>query len=108
MITYTLDSYITIQGKIGGKVVNESGYLLSGVEYNKAEDKVTYRGIEIEEENAKEGEENFREGLEQYVYIPGEQRDSENEGFIGKKLTYTTVDNTEATGQTRSNTKISI
>ena len=99
VITYTLDSYITIQGTIGGKPVNESGYLLSGVTYNEATDEVKYRGIRIDEENNKEG-------LKQYVYIPGEMRDGN--GFIGKKLTYTTVNGTEANGQTRCNTKISI
>lgn len=30
-ITYTLDNYITVQGIVGGKYVNKSGYLLSGI-----------------------------------------------------------------------------
>lgn len=45
VITYTLDSYITIQGTIGNEAVNESGYLLSGV--TKDGDEYEYRGIEI-------------------------------------------------------------
>lgn len=64
VITYSLDSYITIQGKIGDKPVNTSGYLLSGVDV--IGDKVNYRGIEIPAEDSKEG-------LSQNVYIPGEQ-----------------------------------
>lgn len=31
-ITYTLDNYITVQGIVGGKYVNKSGYLLSEIE----------------------------------------------------------------------------
>lgn len=34
VITYSLDSYITVNGTIGSNVVNESGYLLSGVTKN--------------------------------------------------------------------------
>lgn len=64
VITYSLDSYVTIQGTIGTETVNESGYLLSGV--NVIGDKVYYRGIEIPEEQNKEG-------LTQKVYIPGEE-----------------------------------
>lgn len=64
VITYSLDSYITIQGKIGSTPINASGYLLSGVEVNG--DTVKYRGIEIPEEDNKDG-------LKQKVYIPDEQ-----------------------------------
>ncbi len=60
-ITYSLDSYITIQGVVNGKIVNESGYLLTGVDKNVAGN-YTYRGVEIKEENDKEG-------LEQNVYV---------------------------------------
>ena len=41
VITYTLDSYITIQGKIHGNSVNKSGYLLDNIGNN------TYRGVTI-------------------------------------------------------------
>lgn len=34
VITYTLDNYITIQGKINGNYINESGYLIDGIEKN--------------------------------------------------------------------------
>ncbi|MCF0124321.1 MAG: hypothetical protein HUJ68_00925 [Clostridia bacterium] len=63
VITYSLDSYITIQGKINGNNVNESGYYLPGISYNedKDKDKVTYNGIEILQE----------ENTVQKVYIPG-------------------------------------
>src|SRR5699024_7044372 len=62
VITYSLDSYITIQGIINGKEVNDSGYLLSGVE--KQGDTYTYRGIPITSENGRQ------EGFNQNVYIP--------------------------------------
>ena len=45
VITYSLDSYISVQGTINGVQVNEAGYLLSGVD--KADDRYTYNGIEI-------------------------------------------------------------
>lgn len=64
-ITYSLDSYITIQGEINGEPINESGYLLSSVTrrgdhggnfiYN-------YNGVDILEEN----------NLAQNVYIEGD------------------------------------
>lgn len=98
VITYTLDSYITIQGEIGGKIVNESGYLLSGVEYNEAEDKVKYRGIEIKEEKNNQ--------VNEYVYIPGETRKSD--GFIPIEMTYETITGATASGQTRCNKKLYI
>lgn len=45
VITYTLDSYVTIQGKINGKSINKSGYLLDNVQINGG--KTLYRGTEI-------------------------------------------------------------
>lgn len=57
VITYSLDSFITIQGKIGNKSVNESGYLLTGVD--KDDNQYKYNGIIIESENI----------LNQNVYI---------------------------------------
>lgn len=62
VITYTLDSYITIQGTIDGTPVNESGYLLTGVDKNGTSYK--YRGVTIINENN-------REGLVQFVYRQG-------------------------------------
>lgn len=45
VITYTLDSYITIQGTINGVGVNKSGYLLDNITINGNSTK--YRNIEI-------------------------------------------------------------
>ena len=60
VITYSLDSYITVQGKVNGGYVNESGYLLTGV--TKSGDTYSYRGIEITEESSM---------LKQYIYEEG-------------------------------------
>ena len=68
VITYSLDSYITIQGTIDNQPIggtgSVSGYLLSGVSVSG--DTVRYRGIEIPEEENKSG-------LRQQIYIPGER-----------------------------------
>ncbi len=67
VITYSLDSYITIQGTINSQPIggtgSVSGYLLSDVSVSG--DTVRYRGIEIPEEENKSG-------LRQQIYIPGE------------------------------------
>lgn len=57
VITYSLDSYITIQGTIDGKAIDKSGYLLTGVE--KLGDNYTYRGITIDSEDGN----NLRENI---------------------------------------------
>ena len=51
-ITYSLDSYITIQGTINGTPVNKSGYLLSGVTRSGSPGNYTYyyNGVKIIEE----------------------------------------------------------
>lgn len=61
VITYSLDTYITIQGSINGNPVNESGYLLTGVGRTGPEDNYTYtyNGIEIKAESP----------LEQNIYV---------------------------------------
>ena len=67
VITYSLDSYITVQGIVNGVNVNKSGYLLTGVSRkanSSGEIKYEYDGIEISEEKDKEG-------LRQLIYIPG-------------------------------------
>lgn len=52
-ITYSLDNYITIQGIIKDKWVNDSGYLLDNIQVSG--NNVTYRGVSIEaNENLKE------------------------------------------------------
>lgn len=62
VITYSLDSYVTIQGKINDNAVNESGYLLTGV--SKRGSDYYYKGVKILEENS-------NEGLKQNVYVDG-------------------------------------
>lgn len=71
-ITYSLDSYITIQGVINDESVNKSGYLLTGVNVENGTYK--YRGVEIPEENS-------ISNLKQYVYEP-EATPSSSEGKI--------------------------
>ena len=59
VITYALDNYITIQGTVDGvNYINESGYLIDGIEING--DEIKYNGIEIQNESLKE-----------YVPLPG-------------------------------------
>ena len=71
VITYSLDSYITIQGTIGNEKINKSGYVLSGVE--KRDDDIYYKGVKIEEEDMSDS------GFQQYVYIPGATATKEGE-----------------------------
>lgn len=54
VITYSLDTYITVQGSINRKPVNESGYLLTGVNRigSEGDYKYTYNGIEIKAESS--------------------------------------------------------
>ena len=87
VITYSLDSYITIQGTLEGKPINKSGYLLTGVE--KSGDKYTYRGIEIVSESG----ENLRENIyiEDYndtsssVHVEGEKINAKHIKVNGSK-----------------------
>ena len=67
VITYSLDNYITIQGKINGKDVFDAGYLLDNISITNS--KVKYRNVEI----------NDNERLEEYI-------SSEN-----KKYTYVKI-----------------
>ena len=55
---YSLDNYITIQGKIGERWVFDSGYLLDDIETQG--NSVTYRGVEIEKDDK----------TEEYVFDP--------------------------------------
>ena len=50
VITYSLDNYIAIQGKIGGKTVSKYGYVLSDITI-KNDNEVAYKGITINTEN---------------------------------------------------------
>lgn len=70
VITYSLDTYITIQGTINGKAINDSGYLLTGVTGTKDAEtgnytNIKYRGVAIVEENSKSG-------LMQNIYVEGD------------------------------------
>ena len=62
VITYSLDSYITIQGTVNEYPINESGYLLTGVK-EELGGGYSYRGIDIIKEE---------ETLKQYVYVEGD------------------------------------
>ncbi len=88
VITYSLDSYITIQGTINNQPIGEtgsaSGYLLSDVSVSG--DTVRYRGIDIPEEQN-------NPGLIQQIYIPGEQ----NVGS-GKRITINYKDEIKTAG----------
>ncbi len=68
-ITYSLDSYITIQGKLDRKPINKSGYLLSDVTRVETTGKYKYNGIQIDEEI----------GLSQNVYVEGDLPEDEDE-----------------------------
>ena len=50
VITYSLDNYVTIKGIDGNTVIDEKGYLLSGVDFNGTN--YTYNGVEITSEGA--------------------------------------------------------
>ena len=76
VITYSLDSHITIQGEVNGTYVNKSGYLLTGVS-NDPLGNIKYDGVDIIEEIGSEG-------LQQYIYKPG---DTTNEIDFGDDWT---------------------
>lgn len=63
-ITYSLDNYVQIQGKIDGKVVSRYGYLLSNVSVNG--ESISYNGVEIPEENT-----TILNGLKENIYVDG-------------------------------------
>lgn len=73
VITYSLDSYITIQGKIANEPVNMSGYLLTGVSGNDTEG-YSYKGVKIVEEDGNK--------LRQNVYLP------KDDNVLGDKKSY--------------------
>ena len=62
VITYTLDNYITIQGTIQGKYVNESGYLIDGITKNG--DKYIYDDVEFTSSDSS----NMKEYVGPYEY----------------------------------------
>lgn len=73
VITYSLDSYITIQGIVDNTHWDEKGYLLSGV--NKNGDNISYRGVQIDTET----------GLKENVIIDGQVQNLEYRKVNGVK-----------------------
>lgn len=70
VITYSLDSYITIQGMIDGESINTSGYLLTGVNKSGTQ----YRNVDIKTENGNLLQENiyiedYKDSIEGYNNI---------------------------------------
>ena len=47
VITYSLDNYITINGKVNGKFVDDAGYILTTGNIIEKDGNLTYRGINI-------------------------------------------------------------
>lgn len=80
VITYSLDSYITIQGMVNGELVNKSGYVLTGADFN-GNDITTYRGVTIEKENG--------DLLQENVYI-----EDYNDNKVGENNTTVIKHNT--------------
>lgn len=71
VITYSLDNYITIQGKIDGKNVYAYGYLLNNI--TEPNGKISYRGIDIaDSESLQEFIDSSGEKYE-YIKINGEK-----------------------------------
>ena len=65
IITYSLDNYITIQGTIDGKAVNDAGYLINTNNIDTSGGNVKYRGSTILKEILKE---NFRNLNTELIY----------------------------------------
>lgn len=67
VITYTLDNYITIQGKCGTEYVNKGGYLIDDIIVTGSN--VTYNGVQIDEEDLKEYVLNEDGTMDEYQYV---------------------------------------
>ncbi len=85
VITYTLDNYITVQGKVGENYVNKSGYLLDNIDITN--DIVKYRNVEIEKENIQErviidDDESKKTAIYPYVQLNGVKYYLENDEKI--------------------------
>lgn len=66
-ITYTLDNYITVQGIVGGKYVNKSGYLLSGIKERGKE--YEYNGVTFSKGDPKETLSEYLSDKNEYKYV---------------------------------------
>ena len=64
VITYTLDNYVTVQGKIDDEYVNRSGYLIDNLENGG----LKYNGVTIQKEQLKE---NLGGSVRSYAKING-------------------------------------
>lgn len=100
VITYTLDNYITIQGKVNGESVYKYGYLLDNIIVNS--DSVAYRQISIDEEVTEEFVDSTNK--RQYVKINGVKSYKENDGswytnLNGEKIRDSNHGNTNKSGK---------
>lgn len=100
VITYTLDNYITIQGKVNGESVYKYGYLLDNIMVNG--DSVAYRQISIDEEVTEEFVDSTNK--RQYVKINGVKSYKENDGswytnLNGEKIRDSNHGNTNKSGK---------
>lgn len=66
-ITYTLDNYITVQGIVGGKYVNKSGYLLSGI--SKTGEKYEYNEVTFSKDDYEEPLSEWLSDGKEYNYV---------------------------------------
>ena len=69
VITYTLDNYITIQGTINGRYVNDYGYLIDGI--TKSGDEYTYDGVVFKEDSKEDLKEYLGDTEYSYAKING-------------------------------------
>ena len=83
VITYSLDNYITIQGTTNGvDYINESGYLIDGIQING--ERVTYNDIEIQKEK-----------LQEYLPIPRKDSIPAGESAIPDSYSYVKINGTK-------------
>lgn len=66
-ITYTLDNYITVQGIVGGKYVNKSGYLLSGI--SKTGENYLYNEVTFSKDDYEEPLSEWLSDGKEYNYV---------------------------------------
>ena len=83
VITYTLDNYITVQGLIGSKYVNESGYLIDDIK--RTDDAGINKPI-----NINKYEDEVKEEIDDYTYVYEGFKYSKNtteqlKEYLGKK-----------------------
>ena len=72
VITYSLDNYITVKGKIDNVVVNKSGYLLDRKNIINSGGKITYRGVDINTEELRENVKAYNEDETRIEELPNQ------------------------------------